>query len=175
MGVLDAVSGFFTAGFPGNVRGLSPIEIQTARGVFESTIPYGVVGISRSVGANNRPYTTPSGPFYLLHMGPSQFSNPGTNMATLIHELVHVWQGHNHFFTWGYVANSLWHQARAEVTGGSAYSYTPGAPWGMYNVEQQAKIVEDWFVNGQQTTDQLFPYIRDRIRRPAVSWILEPF
>jgi hypothetical protein len=176
MSVLDAIGGFFTGGMvPGNMRRLSETEISAARDVFESTIPYGHVGISNDLGLHDAPYTTPAGPFYRLHLGQQRFDNPGSDLPTLIHELVHVWQGHHHFVTWGYVVDSVLHQGIAGLRGGSAYRYELGRPWGMYNVEQQAQIVEDWYVNGRQQSDPRFPYIRDRIRHPAWSWVREPF
>jgi hypothetical protein len=163
---MGAVSGYLF----GSLRELSAAEIKAARGVFGSTIPYSVVAISDDVGGGGRPYTSPAGFCYRLHLGPHAYANPASNLPLLIHELTHVWQGHHHFFTWGYVFNSLWHQA---IDGSNAYNYTAGQPWRDYNVEQQAKIVEDWFVNGQQTSDPLYQYIRDNIRRPTLSWASE--
>lgn len=88
---------------------------------------------------------------------------------TLIHELTHVWQGHRHLFAWDYVLSSLWNQCRCGVAGTSAYTYTPGKQWSEYNPEQQASIVEDWYVategamNLTQGSD-LLPYIETNIR-----------
>jgi len=176
MGVLDAIGGYITGGMvPGNSRALSGTEIAATREVFESTIPYSRVVITNDLGLDDAPYTTPAGPFFRLHLGPQRFANAGSDLPTLIHELTHVWQGHNHIFTTGYVFDSLWHQGKARLTGGSAYDCVPGAPWGTYNVEQQARLVEEWYVNGKQESDPRFPYIRDRIRRPTVSWLREPF
>jgi len=59
----------------------------------------------------------------------------------------------------------------------SAYSYTVDKPWGQYNVEQLASIVEHWFMPanlwfkngpcgvGMKTTDSRSLYIRDNIRK----------
>lgn len=88
---------------------------------------------------------------------------------TLIHELTHVWQGHRHLFAWDYVFSSLWNQCRCGVSGTSAYKYTPGKQWSEYNPEQQASIVEDWFVFTQGAMNltlgtELLPYIETNIR-----------
>jgi len=90
---------------------------------------------------------------------------PGQN---LVHELTHVWQGHNNGFAWGYVVNSLVRQAQ---NGTDAYKYSPGAQWNTYDAEPQAHIVEDWF-NGT---------LNNAVRRPptlagfrASPWLLDP-
>lgn len=88
---------------------------------------------------------------------------------TLVHELVHVWQGHRHLFAWDYVLSSLWYQCKCGVAGESAYTYTPGKQWSEYNPEQQASIVEDWFVATQGVMNltlgtDLLPYIETNIR-----------
>jgi hypothetical protein len=62
--------------------------------------------------------------------------------ATLIHELTHVWQGHNNAFPWGYVADSIAMQC---MLGGRSYAYVPGDQWSSYHAEPQAQIVEDWY------------------------------
>ena len=62
---------------------------------------------------------------------------------TLIHELTHAWQGYHNRFAWSYIFGSLSSQAQ---DGKDAYKYVPGAQFRTYNPEQQAHIVEDWFV-----------------------------
>jgi hypothetical protein len=78
---------------------------------------------------------------------------PGQN---LVHELTHVWQGHNNGFAWGYVVNSVVRQAQ---NGTDAYKYRPGAQWNTYDAEPQAHIVEDWF-NGT---------LNNAVRRPTLA------
>jgi hypothetical protein len=60
----------------------------------------------------------------------------------LVHELTHVWQGHNGGFAWGYVINSVLNQI---AYGSHAYDYLAGGQWNSYDVEPQAHIVEDWY------------------------------
>jgi hypothetical protein len=88
--------------------------------------------------------------------------------AVFIHELTHIWQSSHDFFPDSFMAESALCQKVAEkATGNSAacYRYKPGASWLLYNVEQQAQIVEDWYTRGmKQGSDSLWPYIRDFIR-----------
>lgn len=99
---------------------------------------------------------------YLVCIGPDVFNNgAAADEATYIHELTHVWQGQHGFTGWEYIINSLLNQA---ADGNAAYHFTPGAQWDDYNAEQQASIVEAWFVNGMSTTDPLFWYIENDIR-----------
>jgi hypothetical protein len=48
----------------------------------------------------------------------------------------------------------------------TAYDFVPGQPWGSYNVEQQAYLVQNWFSDGMSTDadDKLYPYIEQNIR-----------
>ncbi|MGH9901998.1 MAG: hypothetical protein ACRD68_09325, partial [Pyrinomonadaceae bacterium] len=147
-------------------------EADQARKVFQATLPYGAIWLSNGLGFGQRPYAIPHPTrwgSYLIHFGPADFDNVvGTIAAerSFIHELTHVWQGHNSRFPFGYIFNSIWHQAAA---GGGAYSYTVGKAWSEYNCEQQGNIVRDWWspnqnsIGGKQS-DPRFRYIRDNIR-----------
>jgi hypothetical protein len=58
--------------------------------------------------------------------------------------------------------------ARAEATKASAqwaYRYVLGRDWTSYNPEQQAAIVEHWYLMGQSTTDPRYTYIDQHIRK----------
>ena len=46
----------------------------------------------------------------------------------------------------------------------NAYEYESGKSWNEYNVEQQARIVEHWYVGGMKQDSELYPYVRDHIR-----------
>jgi hypothetical protein len=99
---------------------------------------------------------------YLMNVG-NDFNDMSVhNQRLLVHETMHVWQGNNSFFAQSYVYNSALNQC---LSGGGAYNFTPGQNWHSYNVEQQASIVEHWFVNGESTSDVLFPYVRDFVRK----------
>jgi len=79
----------------------------------------------------------------------------------LVHETTHVWQGKNSTFALSYVFNSLYNQRVLA----DAYAYSPNRDWHSYNVEQQAKIVEDWFMGGEPTSGDLYPYIANNIQK----------
>jgi hypothetical protein len=167
--------GIVTDYLTSRTRPLTTDEIEDAKRVYQRTIKYDFVKIADDLGGGGREYTEPSGgslDTYIVHLGSTGYAStvdPNTR-ATLIHELCHVWQGMHHFIAWGYVVNSLLHQA---VSGSDAYVYTPGKPWGMYNVEQQAQMVEDWYRSGLPNDGPLYKYITGNIRCPIRSW-LEP-
>jgi hypothetical protein len=110
---------------------------------------------------------------YTIFVGPQVFGDGADGPRfrdTFIHELTHVWQGYHGVLGWAYMAQSMIAQGYALLTQHDrnvAYRYTPGEPWGSYNVEQQARIVQDWFLEGMKTTDDVrYPYIANHIRAP---------
>lgn len=106
---------------------------------------------------------------YLVNLGPAAYPNAAINDPNLlVHEFSHVWQGANSASSMTYVNNSIMHQTRADHSTGShvgAYVYTPGQPWSSYNAEQQAHIIQDWYAAGLPDSGDLWPYIRDYVRR----------
>lgn len=144
-------------------RWMKQKECNVAFQVFSFTIPYDKIQLSTDLGAGDRPYTIP-----LLNY-PGHFQiNIGKTFTwhLLIHELTHVWQGHNSGLAWGYVLNSLLSQAVCEISGTNAYKYTVGKDFNSYNVEQQASIVEDWYIKGCSKSNSRYRYIRDDIWHP---------
>jgi hypothetical protein len=104
------------------------------------------------------------GDTYRLNVGRAGFAGMQRTFALRklsIHELTHVWQSAHSAWAPSFIFNSLWPQA---IKGSGAYKYTANGVWEDYNVEQQASIVEDWFVRGQTLSDPNYPYIRDNIR-----------
>jgi hypothetical protein len=122
---------------------------------------------------------------YIMSVGPgayrdmtADYPNPrpprtvGDYRNLLVHETAHVWQGKNSVFALSYVFGSAYSQCAASLGGGTtsgAYGYTAGLPWGNYNPEQQASIIEDWYAAGQPGSGTLWPYIRDFVRQGKVS------
>jgi hypothetical protein len=90
----------------------------------------------------------------------SEFPYPG---QTFIHELTHVWQGHNQAFPWDYVYHSIVNQC---MMGTSAYSYnvTNQPAWNSLHVEAQARVVQNWFANGSPTYGTLYAYVVSNIQ-----------
>lgn len=161
-------------------RLLRESEMEFARQVFEDRLPYDRVYLSSNFFPFNRgtavtvasassliPVRTLRG--YTIFFGPEPFEKgadgPGLG-HTFIHELTHVWQGFHGTFGWEYMAQSMLAQGYAVLTRGSrhrAYDYELGAPWRSYNVEQQAFLVEHWFLDGMKP-DERYPYIANHIR-----------
>jgi hypothetical protein len=82
--------------------------------------------------------------------------------AVFVHELTHAWQIKHTAF----VAEIIWEAAVNEVEGKTAaYTYTlDGRAWSGYGIEQQAEIVEDWYLGGAALLSPRFPYIQNNIR-----------
>lgn len=101
---------------------------------------------------------------YVIGVGPHKYPDMTKHPGLLVHEVTHVWQGKNSAFALTYVLDSALAQCLLGST--AAYTVTPGDPWRSYNAEQQASIVEHWYLNGCLTTDDddHYPYIRDHIR-----------
>jgi hypothetical protein len=109
---------------------------------------------------------------YLMNVGTAYPDMARFYSALLVHETTHVWQGKNDIFALTYVLSSVKNQLAGMAAGGgyggraAAYDYNPlGRPWGAYNAEQQAHLVEDWFGSGEPTSGPLWPYIRDYVRK----------
>lgn len=118
---------------------------------------------------------------------------------TLIHEMTHVWQGQHGAYPTNYMVQSLFAQLSSGIGDiikkrewrtwdehrGATYTFAMsdiGKNWSEFNVEQQASIVESWYIaeadrknegrffgdgvygGGTSETDPRFPYIRDVIR-----------
>ena len=154
-----------------SARRLSAREVAEATKVFHNTVPYAKTALTGTSGLHDRPFTVPN-PWpwdwedWDINFGSDELWNRliatyGVMYywQTLIHELTHVWQGHNSTVAVGYIFNSLWHQA----VDSDAYAYTLDLDWDDYNVEQQAHLVEDWYAKGCKEDDPRFKYIRDHI------------
>jgi hypothetical protein len=174
---------------PSKVRFMSDAEYSIVSRVFADTLPYKVrILITNAAGMDGRAFTIPTSLIpAILGISPEAFFataaigylasfvnlayliNVGidyTNLITsaqnvLVHETTHVWQGKNSVFALSYVFNSVYNQCVLK----NAYGYSPGEVWSSYNVEQQASIVEDWFVSGEPTSGSLYPYIVNNVRK----------
>jgi hypothetical protein len=175
---------------PTKIRVMNGAEYGIVSRVFGSTLPYKFrIWITNAAGKDGRGFTIPTslvatilsipvtGFFggviggyvgsalnlaYLINVGDEYDKLSGNNQRLLVHETTHVWQGKNSTFSQSYVYNSIINQ---HLKGQGAYTYTAGQDWSSYNVEQQASIVEDWFSQGENKSNNLFPYIRDYVRQ----------
>lgn len=162
-------------------RLLTEKEKRLAKKVFADSLPYGDIYLSDGLGFGERQYTIPR-PLhpgtYLIHIGPKIFpdatkssvvDNGQTGDAIFIHELTHVWQSVHRKNPLDYIGDSLSNQLRYKA---DAYTYDSSkvgkAKWDSFNAEQQASIVEDWYVGGMKETSKAFVYIRDNIRKGKV-------
>ncbi|MGH9945275.1 MAG: hypothetical protein ACRD9R_23230 [Pyrinomonadaceae bacterium] len=183
-------------------RPLTGREEQLARKVFADTLPYERIRVvSFYLPGNDVPVTLTLSPSrrraaYKIYWGDREIFERGAEAcgekarAHLIHELTHVWQGHNargaaqgfmlkSFFAQGYhgardiLETRGWlgwarHRARAYD-----YAHKLGRPWHSLNVEQQAELVAGWFREWQRrglddalepTDDERYAYIARHVR-----------
>jgi hypothetical protein len=146
------------------MRRLTAAERRLAEQVFRGTINYDLLRVTDTLGLYSRPWVANTPPMWLMNVGPTHYQDLTKAPAFFIHELTHVWQGQHGV---PITANSAIHQGLAVLQGGNfndAYQYNCCSTWNSYNIEQQARIVGDWFSNGMNTADPLYPYIRDHIR-----------
>lgn len=130
--------------FSSNRVPLNSSETALARPIFGSSINYDVVRIVETP-IINAPTTLGNN----IRIAP----NSSMSNQTLIHELAHIWQ----YQTKGnaYISDSAFHQVAAILATGdrnAAYSYNivPGQSIHSYTAEQQAMIVEHYFVNANR-------------------------
>lgn len=154
-------------------RPLTFPELAVVRPIFAESVPYDRVRIcdldlGGSValagrGLLSRDYA------YAICWGPGGFLADLANLttrATLVHELTHVWQGHNGRHPLAYIGQSAWSQlshgvrdmartrdwlgfTRWGIHRSTAYILADddiGRDWASFNVEHQASIVESWFI-----------------------------
>ena len=163
-------------------RLLKESEVEFARQVFQDKLPYERVYLSSRFFPFNEGTAVTVASLssfvlvrtlrsYTIFVGPDVFDEGADGPRfrdTFIHELTHVWQGYHGLLGWAYMAQSMLAQGYAILTQhdrNRAYTYKPGAPWGSYNVEQQARLVQDWFLDGMKTdNDVRYPYIAKHIR-----------
>jgi len=178
-----------SASAPTKVRLMNSLEYGIVSGVFGATLPSpSRILITNGAGLDGRPFTIPTSLLslfgwssiallpggllgylhsainvaYLINVGKHYNSLSSTRQELLVHETTHVWQGKNSSFALSYVFSSAINQV---LYGGTAYTYVPGSPWKSYNAEQQASIVEDWFVRGKPPSGPLYPYIVNHVRK----------
>ena len=157
--------------------------------VFKGKLPpKSDIVITDTIGGGNRPFTMPRYDGKItLNMGTAGYNDPlnynvgvGSNQVkgqTFIHELTHAWQIKYCNLEIGLLASALASKV-CEITDGQNAVYDPGAdatkPFGEFNLEQQATIVDRWFRDclkddhGNITTDDIaspwYHYIEGNIR-----------
>lgn len=100
---------------------------------------------------------------YLINVGSryGDLVSSRERQRLLVHESVHVWQGYNDVFANSFFAEAMFcHVTQSE----EAYKFAPGEEWSSYNPEQQAMIVQNWFLAGMPESGPLWPYIKENFR-----------
>ena len=121
-------------------RALTAGELTAAKGVFGDAIDWDRVRIHARGFTPFQPKHVAVSPLGAVHYRRadclSDFSTSWSDMAWLIHELVHVWQ----------FQTGVWVIVRGLFERRYAYGVLdPATPLHRYGIEQQAAIVEDWF------------------------------
>jgi hypothetical protein len=184
-------------------RPMTDEEFRFADRVFHGTLPRNRIRLTNMLGLGSRPFVVPGvGDAILVNLGegfrdPTRYRGSGDPSKPhdrqpgqlFIHEMVHVWQVDVATFVPGLLCHALLNQSTTLGGDMAIYQYGPaaGTPWSAFNLEQQGKIVEQWFAGaGRQsmTPPQLaahgletaamieneainpyFRYIRDNIRQ----------
>jgi hypothetical protein len=173
---------------PTKIRLMSSDEYDIVTRVFSDTLPFRIrILVTNAAGESGRAFTIPTSLLttlgltattflagaavgyltsfinlaYLMNVGNDYDKLATSQKGLLVHETAHVWQGKNSTQSLSYVFNSVINQCLK----GNAYAYVAGKPWSDYGVEQQASIVEDWFVNGEKQSGDLWPYIQNHVRK----------
>lgn len=193
-------------------RKLTATEMQLARTVYAASIPFDriyLTNLDLGSAVTLAGMDGSTGKFDYTVNWKDGFGGVMTDKerrATLIHELCHVWQGENGVWPTFYMGQSIWSQLSSGVSDiwktrkwrgwgthrSTAYKFPRsaiGKPWTSFNVEQQASLVESWFMperdrirpagpgrvfisdfgdgvtgGDRSPWDPRFPYIRDVIR-----------
>ena len=107
----------------------------------------------------------------MTYTSKGDYEQPG---SVFIHELTHAWQITNNSFVGvicGMSSDYNYHEGSKD-TDRTKYPTWTNQPWGEFNNEKQAHIVDDWYganrddLNGFAATNDLaFHFITDNIRR----------
>lgn len=148
------------------IRDLSVPEEMVLRTVFQDSLDYNQIRIATTnLGAAGRAYTLAN----TIRIPPGS----NFNTRTLVHEGTHVWQYQTKGS--GYLSDSAWHQ----MVDKSAYyvNLIADQPLSAYNAEQQAVIVEAYYVD--QLANPTSPakensYDPSQTFTPPLGWSLLP-
>ncbi len=191
---------------PVRARPLTPQEVADARWVYLDVLPYDRIQITdlelgSAVTLAGRSLTD-STFYYTINWGKRVFevgARAAGELSTFIHELCHVWQGENGVYPTFYMGQSIlsqlteglrdvwtkreWHGWNEHRAMAYIIDWTRvGENWNNFNVEQQAMLVQSWFISeherrlerwtfgkgtyggGASPWDARFPYLRDVVR-----------
>ncbi len=195
-----------------NARKLNSAEMAIARSVYTNVLPFDRIyltdlNLGGAVTLASMDLQTGKFDYTINWVDGFRGGTGDAEMrATLIHELCHVWQGEHGVWPTFYMGQSIWAQVSSGVRDiwrkrkwrgwgehrSTAYPLPAdgiGKDWSNFNVEQQATLVESWYMperdrvtpagpglvrvhnfgpgvygGGRSEHDARFPYIRDVIR-----------
>jgi hypothetical protein len=131
-------------------RPLTVGEIALARGIFGDSIDYAAVSIFDSKFTGFHPSGTamaPNGNLYMPGCYRDDYAQEDVfYKSTFLHEMTHVWQYQNKVLN--PIAEALKLALKHKFNYNAAYAYTLDEKKDLldYNMEQQASIVQDYFV-----------------------------
>jgi hypothetical protein len=137
----------------GNQRKLTAGEIKLARTAFGDKIDYEKVKLSDGPGNSpsahaafwkGNPAITIGSTVYFKHDFCPDFSVPGANGTSFMHEMTHVWQ----YQTLGmptFLARYFAETAQVKGKPNDMYKYTPESTFGEAMLEAQAQMVGDYY------------------------------
>lgn len=143
--------------------------------VFAGTLPERKsIILTDTLGISNRPFVFPQIDGKIsVNLGAQLYKAPLSDLRTFVHELVHVWQVKHIGTESAWLVDALVTQT---VNGRDAYkipsleSFPQPLPnFGSFNLEQQAEIVERWYMDtknwppGEHANHILFPYMAGNI------------
>jgi hypothetical protein len=184
--ILGALIGYAAGDSQATLRQLTPVERNLVNVVFKNTIDLDRVWLTDQSGIGGRAFTTPALNFtdkILVNIGSGAFTSPTTFTSSrypapgqlLIHELTHAWQIVTTGSVAGLVCDGLWTQLQYNLgTNVYALDNSFGSDWGAYGLEQQATIVDLWFMGGASAGHRYFRYVADNIRKRAPGGSSDP-
>ena len=120
------------------VRDLTVVEEMLLRNIFKGSIDYDKIQIATTnLGVNGRAYTFAN----TIRIPP----HADFNTRTLVHETTHIWQYQTKGS--GYMSDSAWHQLTDKCA--YAVALASNRPFSAYTAEQEAVIVEAYYVDQQ--------------------------
>ncbi|HCZ17142.1 MAG TPA: hypothetical protein DHV85_21765 [Candidatus Accumulibacter sp.] len=135
------------------MRHLTEGEIALARGVFGDSIDYARVTVRPGRYVPFQPRGTamaPNGHLYMYGCYSADYSRENVyRQAHFIHELTHVWQRQNRVLRPRLSAVVLLLRHAFNYSAAYAYRLEKGRDLLSYNMEQQASIVEEFFLSAR--------------------------
>ncbi|MBX7225290.1 MAG: hypothetical protein K1X55_04620 [Chitinophagales bacterium] len=182
-GTLYAIAADGIAKLGENERELTDYEYNFANSnIFKGTLPAKQdLILTDTIGGNDRAFTMPRFDGKItINMGEDGFRDPinyrlnsGTQKGQIfIHELTHAWQIKNSNWGLALMASALASKI-CEIGGGDPYDFgtDTNKPFGDFNLEQQAHIVDEWFASCAKDSNGNIDESKDYTKSPWYHYI----